>query len=289
MTETPVAFGPACALFGVLTLPYTVARPRHAFLMFNAGVLSHIGPHRMNVKLARALAGAGEVAMRFDLSGHGDSGRVETGKSSVEQAVQDIRCAMDFLEKEQGIETFSLIGVCSGAVNAYAAALADSRVVGLLMFDGYWYRTRWTTPVRDWKRFRSVSWAQGSTALVRRAAQWLRPQTQPVRQSIYDDGSNPTNPPREDFVSAIQKLVIRHTSVFIIYSGSVIDYYSYRRQFRDAFGKEMQFDQVQCAFRPEIDHTFLTQNSQQEMIQLVLGWASDLKRATVTHRAESMH
>jgi hypothetical protein len=41
-------------------------------------------------------------------------------------------------------------------VNAFQLAVVDPRVVGIMMLDGYWYRTRWTEPVRLWKRLRAV-------------------------------------------------------------------------------------------------------------------------------------
>ena len=56
MIETPMLFGPDGALVGVLTQPAPAEGADLAFLMFNAGVISRKGPHRMNVKLARARA-----------------------------------------------------------------------------------------------------------------------------------------------------------------------------------------------------------------------------------------
>ena len=168
MTETPVLFGPEATLVGMVSQPDGAERSAVAFLMFNADLISRIGPHRFNVKLARALAAVGQTSLRFDLSGFGDSRAESTGLDFVAQSVRDIRSAMDFLEQSCGIHRFALFGICSGAVNTFAAALADHRVVGALMLDGHVYRTRWTTPVRRWKRFRAASWRQVAANLQRR-------------------------------------------------------------------------------------------------------------------------
>lgn len=279
MTETPVAFGPESALIGVLTKPAAEERSALAFLMFNAGVISRVGPHRINVKLARALARVGETTLRFDLSGRGDSRSSvsSTTTNSRDQAVIDIRHAMDHLEHTCGIHRFALIGICSGAVDAFATAVADSRVVGVLMFDGYWYRSRWTVPVRDWKRFRSLSWSDAAAAVWRRLARLLPAPTSsnvgaPAPAAQFTTG----NMPRSDFVRSVNVLVARQVAVFLIYGGSVIDYYSYASQFRDAFKRESFVGKVRCDFHPGIDHTLIALDAQRSFVDIVCRWVADV-------------
>lgn len=279
VTETPTLFGPEAALVGVLTQPARNGPAAVAFLMFNAGVLSRIGPHRMNVKLARALAKAGETSLRFDLSGRGDSRSSIAEGDSQAQAPQDIRLGMDHLEKNHGIQRFALIGFCSGAVNAFNAALLDDRVAGVLMFDGHWYRTRWTVPVRHWKRFRVISWPDVAAAVWRRLTGRLAAPATPLTSKAFAAESLSANPTRAEFVRSVQVLVDRRVATCFIYSGSVIDCYSYANQFRDAFGHEAFFDRVRCDFRPDIDHTFISIEAQQSMIDLVLGWAGQVHGA----------
>lgn len=279
MTETPVVFGPHAGLFGVLTQPSSPRAVEYAFLMFNAGVVSHIGPHRMNVKLARALANAGEVSFRFDLSGHGDSETAETSIGFLEQAALDIQSAMDHLQKEQGIQKFALIGICSGAVGAFEAALKDSRVIALLMFDGYWYPSRWSTLARDWRRFRAITWPQAVSAFSRRIAEKFTPSKHLASEGIFGGKKAPFKLPRAAFANAIHTLVRRRVSIFIVYGGTIIEQYSYAGQFRDVFGHEAPFDQVRCEFRPEMDHIFVSPVSQQALIETVLGWRPDVHLA----------
>ena len=279
MTETPLMFGPDASLVGMLTLPAPIERPSPiAFLMFNAGLVSRIGPHRFNVKLGRALAAAGQASFRFDLSGRGDSRGAVSGDDFSQQSVRDIRSAMDCLEQACGARRFALVGICSGAVAALAAALADPRVAGALMFDGHTYETRWTVPVRRWKRFRAASWRE----LAGHA--WQRLSTLPVRAAARanDDDQAPATEEmlsREEFARQVDALVDRHLAVFFVFSGSWIESYSYGAQFRQAFGGERFVDKVRCDFRPDIDHTMISLEAQQKMIGLVLEWVPAARRA----------
>ena len=112
-----------------------------AALLFNAGVVPRIGPNRLNVRIARALAARGIPALRFDLSGRGDSAPARGMESYEQQAVADIRAAMNLLSERTGVSRFALMGICSGAENAFHAALADERVVGVTLMDSYHYPT----------------------------------------------------------------------------------------------------------------------------------------------------
>jgi pimeloyl-ACP methyl ester carboxylesterase len=274
MTESPQQFGTDAALVGVLTQPAASGpAPGVAVLLFNAGVIPRMGPHRLNVKLARALAAQGLVVLRFDLSGQGDSRNAAAVADFVKQGVLDLKAAMDHIEASLGIRRFALIGICSGAVSAYWAGATDARVTALMMFDGFWYRTRWTKWVRDWKRFRAAAPATAWAALRRRfsSSAWAL-STSVVETDI--------NPPSREFSNTLQALVDRGTAVAILYSGSVIDYYSYQGQLRQHFAGARWLAKVQCSLRPDIDHTFLSLSSQQRMVDLVLKWSAEVLGAS---------
>lgn len=282
MIESAVQFGPELALIGVLTQPDSLfGAPEVAYLLFNAGVIPRIGPHRLNVKIARALGSHGQVTLRFDLSGQGDSRHVGGEGDFRAQAVRDLRAAMDHLEQTLGVRRFALVGVCSGAVNAYWASLADARVAGVIMFDGFWYRSRWTRWVRHWKRFRAVPWPKAAAAVMRRFAA-LRTAAAGAEHStveMFSEDSTLANPSRNEFARAMSALVDRRVAVFLIYSGSIIDYYSYAGQFRAKFAGETWLDKVRCEFQPDIDHTFVALDVQCHMVELVLSWMPDVSQA----------
>ena len=140
VVETVVAFGHDQGLFGILAEPNTgVAPPPRdtAVLMLNVGGNYRIGPNRNYVKAARELAAAGFPALRFDVSGIGDS-RVEAGFSSAsmyrDRATVDVSAAMDMLAG-LGIRRFVLMGICSGSYLAFQTALQDERVNGIMLMN----------------------------------------------------------------------------------------------------------------------------------------------------------
>lgn len=279
MIEQALTFGPQGGLVGVLTLPASAPPSSIAFLLFNAGVLPRIGPHRMNVKLARSLAERGHACLRFDMAGQGDSRRAESATDFRTQAVLDIRSAMDCLERDHAVRRFALIGVCSGAAAAFNAALADPRVVGILMFDGYWYRSRWTTLVRCWKTLRAHSWPRVADGLWRRTTALVRRRAATGPVGLFDPSVAPANPPRDVFVRGVRTLVDRGVDQLFIYGGSVLAYYSYADQFRDAFRGEAFLASVRCEYHPEIDHTFASLDAQRRMLSRVGAWADGLASA----------
>ncbi|MBK9135284.1 MAG: alpha/beta fold hydrolase [Betaproteobacteria bacterium] len=290
MIETAQQFGPGARLVGVLTRPETQpetrpetrpegpASPKLAWLLFNAGVIGRVGAHRINVKLARQLAQRGEVVLRFDLSGRGDSRFALQDAQPEEQSVRDLQAAMDHLERTLGIRQFAVIGFCSGAMDAYWTGLADTRIRAMLMFDGFWYRTRWTMPIRNLKRLLG-SPPQATWRAARRRVQDLarveRADSEPAT-TLFSPGNNPA---RDEFAGAMQQFADRGVAVRLVYSGSVLDYYSYGAQFRQVFRGEPWLGRVRCDYRPDIDHMFLTLDTQRRISELVVDWLPEVRSA----------
>ena len=74
MNEQALSLGPNHSIVGILTSPPRgVARKGIAVLLLNAGLIHHVGPNRLYVRLARVLASMGFSTVRFDFSGIGDS------------------------------------------------------------------------------------------------------------------------------------------------------------------------------------------------------------------------
>jgi pimeloyl-ACP methyl ester carboxylesterase len=138
--EIPLRFGPAESLFGVLAEPpveSTAARRNTAILFLNVGHNYRIGPNRLYVHMARALAACGYRTLRFDLSGIGDSPGTSgprQGNYYAKGSEADVSAAIDRLEAE-GCTRFWLMGVCSGSFVAFQAALADPRVSGQVLMN----------------------------------------------------------------------------------------------------------------------------------------------------------
>lgn len=274
--EEPVLFGPDGGMLGLLSTAADVPSRGTAVLLFNAGVIHRIGPHRLNVRVARELAAVGLPTLRFDISGSGDSAAAAGALNFRDQAVRDLKIAMDLLGERTGAKRILIFGICSGAVNAFWGAVADPRVVGIMMYDGFWYRARWTTLARMWQRFRAKPFAALTSGIRSRLSRLRRSvaPAAPAAAGIFQDSEENGNPPKAEVASLLSALVKRGVSVFVLYGGSILDNYSYQGQFRDAFRGEDFVDKVRCELHRDIDHTIVSQDVQQKLAQLIREWAS---------------
>lgn len=141
MREQAVLFGRTKSLVGVLTEPNPDLRNGRfpAIILLNAGLLHRIGPNRLYVKIARQMALAGFIVLRFDFSGIGDSRARDDGLPFERSTISEMQEAMCYLSSVRDIERFILIGFCSGANVAFKAACCDTRVVGTIGINGSYY------------------------------------------------------------------------------------------------------------------------------------------------------
>jgi len=133
-------------LSGVLHLPAGgIAPGAPAVVWYSAGQKIRQGAWRMNVVIARRLAGLGVPTLRFDFSGIGDSegdhrhgeavmdfyGFIQTG-GYYGDAVAGAR----FLQQETGVRRLVLAGLCGGAITGlFAAPHLGGDVVGQVLVD----------------------------------------------------------------------------------------------------------------------------------------------------------
>jgi hypothetical protein len=145
LTEKPVSFGADALLFGIVTQPPAGEIRRRAVVLLNAGADHHIGASRMYVSMARHWAQHGYVVLRMDLAGLGDSG-TRPGRADddvfPQEALDDIRAAIEFLRASYGVRDVTLAGLCSGAYHALRAAVAGVSVNRILMINpqNYFWR-----------------------------------------------------------------------------------------------------------------------------------------------------
>jgi dienelactone hydrolase len=132
--EEALSFGKKASLCGVVTRP-EAETGRPAIVLLNSGLVHHVGPHRLYVKLARALAERGHLVLRVDFSGIGDSEKRKDNVRFEKSAVEDARESMDVLSEKYGVTRFGLAGLCSGAEISFKTALEDERVIGAAMIN----------------------------------------------------------------------------------------------------------------------------------------------------------
>lgn len=273
-------------LVGILTEP-SMGRDeeRPAFLLANAGILHRVGPSRLNVVVARALAARGFVALRFDFSGLGDSPHRRGPGTFDERSVGEMREAMDWLQALRLADRFVPLGLCSCADVAFAAALEDTRVVGLVSLDGLAYRT-WKTWARRYapRLLRGESWMNlltGRTYVgpwIRRKLGRRSPAGEELRAKEAELLRRPV-PPRAEAAAAHCRLVRRGVQSLQVFTGGLGEHYNYARQFRDCFSSVDFGDTLTLAFMPQADHVFTAHAQREALIEVVRGWAEARWRA----------
>lgn len=284
-TQTPVRFGPGDALMGMLTAPAARQAPGSdaarqapggvAVLMFNMGANHRVGPRRINVKLAHALAARGIPSMRFDLGGIGDSDALNTAPDVQTRAMHALEAAMDMAERQLGARQFVIVAMCSGVEQAMGVAANDARVVAVSLFDGFAFperRSRWERTVR-----RALA-APAHPAFPGKAKRWLQRHllkshsTKPLPGFFTE--SKPAETNAAWFGATLKRLVERKVAVQLLYSGSL----HVRDRGRDQLGpfaREPYAQALHYEFMREVDHTVCTERGQQLFLQCVGDWVTD--------------
>jgi pimeloyl-ACP methyl ester carboxylesterase len=139
MKECVVLLGKERSLVGILTengdADVSAQNDLTGVLLLNAGLIHHIGPNRIYVKMARLLASMGFVVLRFDFSGIGDSGPRKDKLPVTDSVCDEVRQAMDYLEQFKDIKQFICIGLCDGATAAGQILATDHRVKKAILID----------------------------------------------------------------------------------------------------------------------------------------------------------
>jgi hypothetical protein len=142
--ERPLEIGPA-RLFGMLSEPEDArGQPVTTVVFLNAGRISHHGPARLWVELARSWSSEGVRCLRVDLSGLGDSPTRPQRTENVEypaDAVEDLREVRRDVATRFGSDVI-LVGLCSGGYHAVESAL-DEPVASVLLVNPALTYYRW--------------------------------------------------------------------------------------------------------------------------------------------------
>jgi alpha/beta superfamily hydrolase len=134
--ETPVSFGPAGALSGILATPSHKVSDLPVVLIANTGANPRYGNSRSLASLARWLADQGINSLRMDGHGIGDAAP-STGDTGAPYSVTgnaDVISGVDFLAQRFDAPIV-VLGMCSGAYHAFQAALTDARINALILVN----------------------------------------------------------------------------------------------------------------------------------------------------------
>lgn len=285
MKEQILHFGADEHLVGTLTMPSTPNGEASPVIFLNAGIVHRIGPHRLHVKIARFLAELGTPSLRFDLTGLGDS-RVHNGADGHNtdheaQAVADIQAAMDATGKAlpHAPNGFIAFGICSGADNAYRAALRDERLTGLMLLDPYAYDSPQARRSRIVKKATDLGrWMRFIERLTRHR-DW--PDVRPANEA----NNGRVHPPPEDFGAALQTLTDRGVDILALYTNSVEEQMTAPSHFHAVF-KDFAFgDRLTVRFNGDSDHTYSTLTAQAALFGQLADWLT--RRRNTVARIEA--
>ena len=266
MSERLVQFGQNGALNGVLRSS-PCGDDATGVLLFNAGVIHRIGPHRLNVKIARSIDAP---SLRFDLSGQGESAPAGAGLGYEQQASADIADAIDIMQSECAVRDITIIGICSGADHAMRAAVLDDRIGALVLIDPFAYPNT----------------AAASADFLARAAdpdRWLRKLgSLSVRREEDGVGGAALSPdsfdqgrpvaPKEKFAADLATLSERGVRILIVYSGLVRRYVSKPAHFFQTFAGHGFEGRIEVVTMPSADHTFTPLTEQNALIDRIRCW-----------------
>jgi pimeloyl-ACP methyl ester carboxylesterase len=269
MKERGVTFGPAEAMVGVLAEPDTAPTKPHVLLL-NAGFVHRVGPGRLSVEIARQVALAGFPSLRFDFSGIGDSPARVPPLDPIACGLADARAAMDHLCAEHGARKFILLGLCSGARHAHHVAVADPRVVGGVMLDGYAYPTTRASLLAMAERLAHprALLAGAKRRLLGRPNAGPSPSPPPEEEG---DAFFPGDPTRDQMAKDLRALSQRRVQLLYIYTGEWRAY-RYAGQLRDAFRDVPLGPVLSERMIDTADHLYFTRPERVAMLGMVKQW-----------------
>lgn len=120
------------------------AAPRHAIVLLSGAGQRRVGPHRLWVPWARHRAARGDLVLRLDAVGVGDSAPALPDDGADGCGAGDVARAVGWLRREKGIADCTVVGIGDGATRAWRAALDGLAVERVVAIDP----TRLRRPVR---------------------------------------------------------------------------------------------------------------------------------------------
>jgi len=274
MFEETVLLGPARSSVGVFT-PASGAGAEQsdlAVLCLNAGLVHHVGPHRMHVLLARALAARGIHCLRLDQSGIGDSA-VRADDTPVEEIpVREIEEAISELES-RGCHRFILFGICSGAVTAAKAVLGNSKIAGIVMvntgadpnadvdpqYAAQFYLKSSARNPRAWKNLFT-----GRVRILKLVKTLAAAAVQLLRLRFRAGASLETG-----LGQVIREFENQGTSVLMVASDRHAQFFELYRKTLD----KLENDYFKILSYPDTDHLFASLTAQRQLIEQVCLWS----------------
>ncbi len=256
--------------FGILTSPVDNQRETGVIIL-NSGLLHRVGPSRLCVDLCRGLAKLGFVAARIDVSGKGDTPR-RRSVEAMDSLLLDFDLCAQALQQKASISRFIVIGLCSGADDAFLIASQRESVSGMVMLDGYAART-WRYYLRNYlpKLFSINLWIRIPGRLIGGLVQLLRSEKVDEKLLRMEDIRifPPVNVARTGFESMSTHL----ESCLCVYTSAAQSYYNYEGQLQEKFASFAPSRGVQEEYFPSAKHTYPLAQHRKWVIDTICEWS----------------
>ena len=277
--DKAVAFGPDRSAIGILTAPSgSQGKDAPHVILINSGIIHRVGASRLYVSLAREFAHHGFPTLRFDLSGIGDSAPRKESLSLSDTVKADIDDAISFLEQTRQANRFIVMGLCSGAHDAFETALRRPDVVGLALLDI-------PGPFRNWQQvachygkrlLRLDSWwstIRGRNTVYRRA--WNRVVGADRLPDTGDSAGIRQGYSRDTMQDHFSALIGRSVPVHLVFTAGMENNYNHRSQFREVFPSVSANPLVSYQYFPKADHIFSRAMERRALSDSLTHWLSE--------------
>lgn len=291
--ERPCRFGADGQFFGIITEPLRPQgeRARTAILFVSVGSNLHVGPNRMYVTQARALASLGFVCLRMDIGGVGESPPTAGHRENhlyARHSVGDVREAIRMLREQLQISQVVLTGVCSGAYLSYHAATEDSGIASVILINPQTFTWRegdslelksrhtikamsfYRSRIYDWETWRRLLTGQINVRIIMAGvvANLRKKWKLRLERAIQRDDSAAEGKP-QDVRATFQRMMKGGTNVFLLYSAND----GGLNELETQLGENAKALQKHSRFKFQIvegaDHTFTPLWAQRRLLDLV--------------------
>lgn len=282
-------------LFGIVHIPNNYGRDERCGIIFmNAGIEDRVGPHRINIKIARELCKKGYLILRLDNFGIGFSeGELKIGTNSenfflVENGlfVNDTIDAIDYFKKEFVLTKIIIMGFCGGAVTALLSASFDKRINNLILLEPPVYLDSNTSNTqinpleakkalrgKFFKLFLPKSWIKVIT-LQMDLNKLFRYFLICIQDSFIDSNNKRTlgKPINENFVNAYLAYISSQRKILIIFGDDTNTSNEFKYRFYDKYHNIKTRDTTKLIRIKNANHEFHSLSSQQLLINAILNW-----------------
>ncbi len=289
-------------LRGILHIPEEPLVKNIGINLLNPGIKYRVGPHRLNVKIARYLCHEGYFVLRFDPRGVGDSeGELPIESvvnlwSRVEQGhyVNDILTTNQFFVNTAKLDRLCLMGLCGGAISAILTTAKDKSVDKLILID---IPVTYATNIKDDADFiTSEDYAcqiySHYRAKLFNPKSWLRfvslqSDYKTIVKTLYfkignliklNNGNGKSSSHSQNFnylfLEAFKKCVSQNKQILFILSGKSYTTGEFQAEFQKNYLYSGSPYEAYCKIKllPEANHTYTLVEWQNELFDIISKW-----------------